>query len=274
MLDQLIESKSNARENKTRGGFLLTTFVLMCMLCFSAVLWSLFAMNPGIGDGELELSSLVAPIAPAETNPPPPEPVQKQKNQTEEIISQTSRQTNTVRIEESPLVPNEISVVPNKQLSRPKGAFVISDKEEVTSNVSQGNSNREPNEGGTGISQNNSSKVSENKEKEDEPEITKPTVKENKPKPIISKGVITSQATYLPKPVYPAAARAIKAAGAVSVQVMIDESGKVVSAKAVNGHPLLRAEAEKAARNARFTPTFLSNEPVKVTGVIVYNFVP
>jgi len=53
---------------------------------------------------------------------------------------------------------------------------------------------------------------------------------------------------------------------------MIDEHGKVVSAKAVNGHPLLRQVAETAALNARFKPTTLSGIPVKVTGVIVYNF--
>ncbi len=61
--------------------------------------------------------------------------------------------------------------------------------------------------------------------------------------------------------------------GKVDVQVLIDESGKVISAKAINGHPMLRANAEHAAVNARFTPTLLSNVPVKVTGVIVYNFV-
>jgi TonB family protein len=273
MLEQLIESKNNAQENKTRGSFLLTTFVLMCMLCFSAVLWSLFAMNPGIGDSELELSSLVAPIAPAETNPPPPEPVQKQKNQSQEIVNQTLRQTNTLRIDETPLVPNEISVTPNTQKSRPKGKFII-DINQAEGNATQSNFSRNPNEGGTGIGENNSSKVSENNEKEEAPDIKKEVVKEKKTATVVSKGVITSQATYLPKPVYPAAARAVKAGGGVSVQVMIDESGKVTSAKAVNGHPLLRAEAEKAARNARFTPTFLSNEPVKVTGVIIYNFVP
>ena len=65
---------------------------------------------------------------------------------------------------------------------------------------------------------------------------------------------------------------AVRAEGSVNVQVMIDESGRVISAKAVSGNPLLRLAAENAARNSRFTPTLLSNVPVKVTGVIVYNF--
>jgi len=58
------------------------------------------------------------------------------------------------------------------------------------------------------------------------------------------------------------------------VQVTIDENGNVISASAVSGHPLLRQAAEQAARQAVFKPTLLSDQPVKVTGVIVYNFVP
>jgi protein TonB len=84
--------------------------------------------------------------------------------------------------------------------------------------------------------------------------------------------VINGTARSLPHPPYPAAARALGVEGAVSVQVTIDESGNVISAKAVNGHPLLRKVSETAAMSARFGPTFLSEVPVKVTGVIVYNF--
>lgn len=36
----------------------------------------------------------------------------------------------------------------------------------------------------------------------------------------------------------------------------------------------IRASAEKAARASKFSPTLFSGKPVKVTGVIVYNFVP
>ena len=90
----------------------------------------------------------------------------------------------------------------------------------------------------------------------------------------VSGGVLNGKATNLPKPVYPAAARAIRAGGSVSVQVLIDESGRVVSASAVSGHPLLRAAAVSAAQGARFSPTLLSGQAVKVSGVITYNFVP
>jgi protein TonB len=59
----------------------------------------------------------------------------------------------------------------------------------------------------------------------------------------------------------------------VQVQVLIDENGNVISATAVSGHPLLRAAAQAAAHASKFTPTKLSGQPVKVSGVIIYNFV-
>ncbi len=90
----------------------------------------------------------------------------------------------------------------------------------------------------------------------------------------ISGGVLNGKATSLPKPIYPPAAVAVKASGAVSVQVLIDEGGNVISASAVSGHPLLRAAATEAARRATFSPTLLMGNPVKVSGVITYNFVP
>ncbi|MCU1266336.1 MAG: TonB family C-terminal domain protein [Acidobacteria bacterium] len=89
----------------------------------------------------------------------------------------------------------------------------------------------------------------------------------------ISGGVLNGKAVYLPQPEYPAIAAQAKAAGTVVVQVLIDEVGNVASAHAVSGHPLLQAAAVNAARQARFSPTSLMGEPVKVNGVITYNFV-
>ncbi len=91
---------------------------------------------------------------------------------------------------------------------------------------------------------------------------------------IVSGGVLNGKAINLPMPKYPAPARKVEASGAVSVQVLVDEEGNVVSASAVSGHPLLRAAAESAARNATFSRTLISGQPVKVSGVLIYNFVP
>ncbi len=85
--------------------------------------------------------------------------------------------------------------------------------------------------------------------------------------------VLVSKAISLPQPPYPPMARQIRLGGAVSVQILVDESGRVVAAHAVSGHPFLTKSAEEAAQRARFTPTLLSGVPVKVQGVITYNFV-
>jgi TonB family protein len=90
---------------------------------------------------------------------------------------------------------------------------------------------------------------------------------------VISKGVLNNGAVSLPRPVYPPAAKAVRADGTVSVQVTIDENGNVISASAAGGHPLLQQAAVSAARQAKFRPTLLFGTPVKVTGIIVYNFV-
>lgn len=89
----------------------------------------------------------------------------------------------------------------------------------------------------------------------------------------IKGGVLNGRALELPKPAYPDIARAAHASGTVVVQVLIDEEGNVISARAISGHPLLQAAAVAAAREARFSPTRLAGVPVKVTGVIQYNFV-
>jgi TonB family protein len=100
----------------------------------------------------------------------------------------------------------------------------------------------------------------------------KPSTADKKRAPI-SGGVLNSKALYLPKPDYPPDARSAKAAGTVVVQVTVDEQGAVISAKAVSGHPALQQVSVNAALQARFSPTTLMGEPVKVTGVITYNFV-
>jgi len=92
------------------------------------------------------------------------------------------------------------------------------------------------------------------------------------PPKMISGGVLNGKAISLPHPEYPQAAAAVRASGAVSVQVTIDENGNVISAAAASGHPLLRAAAESAAREAKFSPTLLSGNPVKVSGILTYNF--
>jgi TonB family protein len=89
----------------------------------------------------------------------------------------------------------------------------------------------------------------------------------------VSGGVLNEKAVSKPQPPYPPIAKAAHAAGLVTVQVTVDETGHVVAAEAVSGHPLLRQAAADAARQARLSPTLLGGKPVKVSGVLTYNFV-
>lgn len=95
------------------------------------------------------------------------------------------------------------------------------------------------------------------------------------PKPIlkpVSGGVLNGTAISLPPPTYPEAAKRMRASGIVSVEVILDESGKVIAATAISGPAMLRDVAVQAALKARFSPTKLSGQPVKVAGLINYKF--
>ncbi|HEV7905745.1 MAG TPA: energy transducer TonB [Pyrinomonadaceae bacterium] len=106
-----------------------------------------------------------------------------------------------------------------------------------------------------------------------------PTIEELPPPPPpaprlpVNGGVLNVQAISKPQPAYPAIAATARAEGTVNVQIMIDEDGEVISAKAVSGHPLLQQAAVAAAYRARFLPTLLYGQPVKVSGTISYDFV-
>jgi TonB family protein len=83
---------------------------------------------------------------------------------------------------------------------------------------------------------------------------------------------LDAKALDKPEPAYPAAAKAARASGTVAVLVVVDESGRVVAATPVSGHPLLRQAAVQAARQARFAPTIEGGKPLRVTGVLTYKF--
>jgi TonB family protein len=99
------------------------------------------------------------------------------------------------------------------------------------------------------------------------------TADDSLPRAPISGGIMNGRAIKLAKPNYPRAAREARVSGTVQVQVIIDETGKVIAAKAISGHPDLRGASEEAAMKCEFTPTKLAGQPVKVSGSILYNFV-
>ena len=90
---------------------------------------------------------------------------------------------------------------------------------------------------------------------------------------VVAGGIINGKAVSKPPAVYPSAAKAARVSGTVTVAVEVDEGGGVSKAEAVIGPALLREAAEDAAREARFSPTWLSGQPMRVSGLITYNFV-
>jgi outer membrane biosynthesis protein TonB len=89
---------------------------------------------------------------------------------------------------------------------------------------------------------------------------------------IVESGVLNGKALRLPPPEYSGVARARRLSGAVPIEVLIDERGRVVLAGALGGHPVLQASARDSACGARFAPIVLKGQPIKVTGVIIYSF--
>jgi protein TonB len=272
MLDQLVESKSHTGENKKRGGFLLTTFIVVTTLFAGGIVYSLFAKDLGTSDEGLELSTLVAPPLPEEAPPPPPEPEQKpEKQQTSEKVTTEIIRTDRFAAVDAPTEPPKDTRGQQKVASWVPGAKLGKTNE----NPSAPSAGVDRTEGGGGGITPSAPPPSTEEVPPPPPPKPKPTPEPTKPPvpKIISKGVVNGQAISLPKPPYPPAAKAVRAAGTVSVQVTIDENGNVISASAAGGHPLLQQAAVGAARQAKFRPTLLSGTPVKVTGIITYNFV-
>jgi protein TonB len=267
MLDQLVESKSHSVENTRRNELLMGVAVLALVALLTAWTTSLFGKDYGMGSGELELSTLVAPVPVPEEEPPPkeePKPEQ-QKDPNVDVRKELIQ-----NIMQTPVKPPDTTSVERNRVKemRLNTLTVLGEGDSNAKNALPDSYKGPVNTSGTGT---DSGPVAKTETKEDEPP---PTVIKKAPPKTISGGVLNGKAVSLPKPAYPAAARAVRASGAVQVQVLIDETGRVVSASAAGGHPLLQAAAVAAARGARFSPTLLSGQPVKVSGIITYNFVP
>jgi protein TonB len=265
MLDQLVESKSHASEDTKRSGFLLTTFVVLSTILLSAYLYSLFAKDYGMGGADLSLETLVAPPVIEEAPEPEPEKQpEKQKDPNVDVRKEIIQATF-----ESPKEVPKISTVKQNIPSRDPNRFTVKgDQNYTAANPLPPDYKGPVNTTGTGSNSGQTGGGDDDAGDTAPP----PPPKKEVPKQI-SGGVLNGRAISLPKPPYPPAAKAVRAGGSVTVQVLIDENGNVVSASAVSGHPLLRGAAAAAARGARFSPTKLSGQPVKVSGVITYNFV-
>ena len=266
MFDRLVESEPKGAARSRRNYFVASTLA-MSVISLTALVISIFADDYSLNTS-LELSEIIAPVEMAQVAPEQPQPRQPMtRTQQTSSIQETTRTDSVRNIAEISDVVPPISTAPSNAIQRPIGIpFKIGS---VNTDPGDGSGRGTPD--GNGIAQNGISAPTADIQSP-AMEIAPPRVAPPKIPPVVSLGVINGKATYLPKPAYPPAAQAVAASGSVEVQVLIDEEGRVVSAHAANGNPLLRAAAEHAAMGAKFTPTKLSNVPVKVTGVITYNF--
>lgn len=274
MFDTLVESKSDAARSAKSSAFFGVTTIVMASLGLALFVWSLYSVNLNLGEEDLALNTLVAPV-PVPDNAPPPPPAPENKPQQKAADEDAPKNVDMLRdpvenIEQPTQPPDKASTErSNADQVRPGVAYVQSDRTARATGGAEAGPAREGAPTGTGPAIKTAAPPVT--QEEEAPAAPKPTPA--KPPAVVSGGVVNGKASNLVKPPYPPAAKAVKAAGAVNVQVLIDESGNVVSANATSGHPLLRAAAVQAARSSKFTPTTLSGQKVKVSGVIVYNFV-
>ncbi|MEQ1645222.1 MAG: TonB family protein [Pyrinomonadaceae bacterium] len=268
MFDKLIVTEPEGADFKNRSRYFMVSTLVVGVFFATAVVFSIYAAEVGLGNRDFELVSMLAPPEMVTE----PEQIQRPLPRTQSATTTSdlpSRQSIMSRVDEPTIVPTTTSTVANSRLSRPPGSYILGPIDTTPAGVEIGR-NISPTVSGPGGITSSTAVITPDEE------TTPPPVKVDPPaikKPVVqSLGVINGRASNLPKPNYPATAKMVGASGKVSIQVLIDENGRVVSAKSADGHPLLRPAAEEAARRASFTPTLLSGVPVKVTGIIVYNF--
>jgi len=228
---------------------------------------SVFAYDANLDKQNLELVSLITPVDNIRDTPQPVTPLRHTSSggSTQPQLAVRIAQPPSNEPTKTPIGTNtSTNQPPPLPLGETNYKLGLMNSEAINQGTGRGDKTS-----GTG---GNDSGLRGAKEMDPPPPIKPIEPRVEKPKPIKSLGVINGLARSLPIPRYTPLAVAAGAQGVVAVQILIDEKGNVLSAKAISGHPLLLAEAVRAAYLAKFTPTLLSGEPVKVSGIINYNF--
>jgi Gram-negative bacterial TonB protein C-terminal len=164
-------------------------------------------------------------------------------------------------------------VLPERQIEQPKVTAAAATAEQAEAAQRAADQNREVPEADLSQNPNLPNNADQNAANNQQPN-TGQQQQDQKPqqpntKRPIAGGMLNAKAIYLPLPEAPAG----DATGVVLVAVIIDEQGTVIEARAVSGPQNLHVPAVSAARLARFSPTLLMGEPVRVSGTLSYNFV-
>jgi protein TonB len=270
MFSHLVESDSHTIELKRKGTFFLITMAAYALLLMATGVVGVYAYEAHIEDQNLELVALVPPDT--------EEPRQRETvNRPTPSTPNVRADGGTTRNMGGPRQTAPSNTSPD--LTRIAGAAQAFSTQAPPENVGGGERTfpfstgpYNPNANRTSSSSTGTTKDGGDGIDEPPPAVTKKNEPPQKQRiPYI--GPVNSQALSLPQPAYPEVAKIAKAQGPVTVEILIDETGRVISAHATSGNPLLRGESEKAAYRARFSPTMLQNQPVKAKGVITFNFI-
>jgi protein TonB len=273
MFDNLVESGSHKDDLARKGSFLLGTLVVYGIVFVAVGILSVYLYNANLPDTSLELTTLVAPVPAAPEPEAKPEQKQEQKPEAKTAEPQVSMRQEISMIMPPDMSKNkEVAKVETKEIARNVPVVLGNrDVDAAPTAMTSGPIGPAVSGGGGGGTGTGTGPVVKSDD-EAPPPPPKPTPPPPKKNVTISGGVLNGKAVSKPAPAYPAIAKAARASGTVTVQITVDESGRVVSATPVSGHPLLQQAAAGAVRQWRFTPTLLSGQPVKVTGVVTVNF--
>jgi protein TonB len=269
MFTNLIESDSHRQEFKRRSSFFLATVVAYALILSAAGVASIYAYDAHLEAQNTELMvdlwvPPVAPVAPT-VQPRDPQPIRRSTPSNAPVDPTAKRPERTdfvSRTDDPNRIPEGVGIKASPIPPITDGA-VRSNRNVNPPDVVSGNS-------GNCVTCNGTAPVVrvDDTTTPPVPVVVKPPTTQK-----VSQGVLIAKAISLPQPPYPSLAKQIHIQGPVTVQILVDEEGRVVSAQAITGHPTLLAAAKEAAMRARFTPTKLSGQPVKVQGLITYNFV-
>lgn len=263
MFNNLIESNSHTREFKRRGRFVLFTMGAYALLFVGAGVASIYAYDAHLENEATELVvNWLPPVEPLKPDHAVIRDVQPGGRKPSGPAVVPERAVAMASVNQPTVVPPDVSTHANTNLPVPESGIYRETGRDVIGNPGAPDGS----DRGTGSEPGPTVVVIT------EPPAPQPVVPKPVPQ-IVHKSVINGEAIELPKPPYPQLAKVSHTQGTVNVQVLIDETGRVISAHAVLGSPLLTHAAEDAARRARFSATKIGDQPVKVSGVITYNFV-
>lgn len=270
MFSHLVESDLHAGEIKRRGTFFLITMAAYAVVLMGVSVAGVYAYEAQIDDQQLELVALVPP----DTEEPKPPEVEARPRPVSPAPPLNNGGSRNAGGPPQP-VPSSTSSDPTK-ISGPARSSTtqmpptVPDNGNRAGGIVPGAYN--PGGDGTDTPPNRTGNPGDRLVAEEPPGAPKKA--EPSPKQRIAYiGPVNSRALQLPQPSYPAVAKVANIQGQVTVEILIDEGGRVISAHATSGHMLLRSESEKAALRARFSPTLLQDQPVKAKGVITFNFI-